>query len=270
MNTQKQIAILALLAALPVAADESTLRYDLSGRLDLTMEQEIYVADHEEAMATRNFQMTFDLGNSTRQDSDGRNSHDRTVKLSAIKASYSAHGMNQRLPTTHLTGNEFKLMGDGRSYDSPGDDREVPLGAITDGGLRPSELLAAMLPVLPDGPVSVGMKWNTDRSIVSLEGWAWAGGDMRHHHEITDIRLANGHTEVTVKTWGETTISAAHGHTGFLGQGTLSQHFDWRFDADSGQLLSLSAEQAASGTNQLPQGEIPFRQVTRYGLLTNQ
>ena len=262
MKTKTKILILALLAASPVAADEPTLRYSLSGQMQLSMEQEIYVANHDEAMATRNFSMTFDLGDS--QDSD-----EITVKLSTIKANYTAHGMNQRLPTSHLTGSEFNLLGDGRSYESRDGGGEVPLGSITDGGLRPSELLAGILPVLPNGPVSIGMKWNSDRSIVSLEGWAWAGGDMQHHHEITDIEHSGGRIVVTVTTHGETAISSAAGHTGFLGEGTLSQSLEWRFDAVSGQLLSLSAEQEASGTNQLPQGEIPFRQIARYELLAN-
>jgi hypothetical protein len=264
MNTKTQILILALLAALPVAADEPTLRYDLSGQMQLSMEQEIYVANHDEAIASRNFSMTFDLGNNNSPDND-----ELTVKLSAIKASYTAHGMNQRLPTSHLTGSEFNLLGDGRSYNSRDGGGEVPLGSITDGGLRPSELLAGILPVLPNGPVSIGMKWKSDRSIVSLEGWAWAGGDMQHYHEITDIEHSGGRTVVTVTTHGETAISSAAGHTGFLGEGTLSQSFEWRFDAVSGQLLSLSAEQEASGTNQLPQGEIPFRQIARYELLAD-
>ena len=62
MNTKTLISILALLVALPVAANEQTLRYDLSGEMQLRMEQEIYVNGHDEAMATRNFSMTFDLG----------------------------------------------------------------------------------------------------------------------------------------------------------------------------------------------------------------
>jgi hypothetical protein len=262
MKSKTQILILALLAALPVAADEPTLRYDLKGLMQLSMEQEVYVANRGEAIATRNFSMTFDLGHT-------RDSDVLVVTLSAINASYAAHGMNQRLPTSHLTGSKFNLLGDGRSYSAPGGGGEVPLGSITDGGLRPSELLAGMLPVLPHGPVSVGMKWSTEKNIVSLAGWAWAGGDMQHHHEIIDIQPAVGRTVVTVKTHGETAIFSVDGHVGFLGEGRLSQSFEWRFDADSGRLLSLSAEQEARGRNLLPQGEIPIRQIARYELLAN-
>ena len=177
--------------------------------------------------------------------------------------------MNQRLPSSHLTGGEFRLLGDGRSFKSQDDGGEVPLGTIIDGGLRPSELLAGLLPTLPDAPVSVGTTWIADRSILSLEGWAWAGGEMQHHHEVTDIQQSDGRTVVHVKTHGETAIEAAEGHEGFVGLGTLAQRIDWTFDADSGQLLSLSVEREASGTNQLPQGEIPIRQIARYTLLTD-
>ena len=261
MKTTTLILNLALLAALPVVADELTLRYHLSGRMHLNVEQEIYVGRRSEAIATRNFSITFDLG-------DAQGNGQLLVKLVSIRGNYTAHGMNQRLPTSHLTGGKFKLLGDSRSFKSQEGGGEVNLGKITDGGLRPSELLAGLLPTLPDGPVSVGTTWNTDRSIVSLEGWAWAGGEMQRHHEVTDIQLSNGRTVIYVKTCGETVIEAADGHEGFLGFGTLAQNIDWTFDADSGQLLSLSVEQEANGTNQLPQGEIPVRQITRYELLT--
>ena len=90
---------------------------------------------------------------------------------------------------------------------------------------------------------------------------------MRHHHEVTDIQLLNGRTVVTVSTHGAAAIVAADGHEGFIGEGKLEQSIGWTFDADSGQLLSLSDEREASGTNRLPQGEIPFRQIARYELL---
>ena len=259
MKTTTLILILALLTALPVAANESTLRYHLSGGMQLNMEQEIYVSGRSEAIATRSFAMTFDLND---QSDDGQ-----LVELTSISGNYSAHGMNQRLSTSHLKGDEYRLLGDGRSFESQKGGGEVPLGSITDGGLRPSALLAGLLPALPEGPVSVGTTWNTDRSILSLEGWAWAGGEMRRHHEVTDIQQSNGHTIINVRTHGETVIAAADGHEGFLGEGTLAQSINWTFDADSGQLLSLSVEQEANGTNQLPQGEIAVRQVARYDLL---
>ena len=262
MKTKTQILMLALLAALPAAADEFTLRYDQSGLMQLNLEHNIYVPNRGTPMATRNFSMTFDFGKT-------KNHDERIVTLSAIQVSYAAQGLNQLLPTSHLTGSKYKLLGDGRLYRSADRGREVPLGPATDGGVSPSELLAGMLPTLPRGPVSVGMKWNTDRNIVSLVGWAWASGNMQHHHEIIDIQPAVGRTVVTIKTHGETAISSAEGHVGFLKEGRLSQRIEWRFDAESGRLLSLSAEQEAEGINLLTQGEIPVRQVTQFELRAN-
>jgi hypothetical protein len=260
MKIKTQIFILALLAALPVAADELTLRYNLSGLTQLNMEHNIYVPNRDSPLATRNFSMTFDLGST-------RNRDELIVTLSAVQVSYKAQGMNQLLPTSHLTGIKFNLLGDGHSYRAPDHGLEVPFGPATDSGVRPSEILAGMLPTLPRGPVSVGTKWNTSRNIVSLVGWAWASGNMQHHHEIIDIQPSVGRTVVTVKTHGETAISSAKGHVGFLNEGRLSQRIEWRFDAESGRLLSLSTVQEAWGINLLPQGEIPIRQVTHYALL---
>ena len=260
MKTTTLILNLVLLAELAFAVVQPTLRYDLSGEMQLRMEQEIFVGSRSEAIASRDFSMTFDMVGA-------EDNEDLLVKLASIRGNYTAHGMNQRLPTSHLTGGEFRLLGDGRSFRSQEGGGEVPLGAIIDGGLRPSELLAGLLPALPDGPVSVGTTWNTHRSILSLEGWAWAGGEMQHHHEVTDIQLLNRRTVIYVRTYGETTIEAADGREGFLGEGTLAQSIDWTFDADSGVLLSLSVERESNGTNQLPQGEIPLRQIARYELL---
>ncbi len=261
MKTTTLILNLVLLAELAFAVVQPTLRYDLSGEMQLRMEQEIFVGSRSEAIASRDFSMTFELVGAD-------DNEDLLVKLASIRGNYTAHGMNQRLPTSHLTGGEFRLLGDGRSFKSQEGGGGVNLGTITDGGLRPSELLAGLLPALPDGPVSVGTTWNTDRSIVSLEGWAWAGGEMQRHHEVIDIQLSNGRTVIYVKTCGETVIEAADGHEGFLGLGTLAQNIDWTFDADSGQLLSLSIKQEASGTNQLPEGEIAIRQIARDEWLT--
>ena len=262
MKPNTPILILALLTALPVSADELTLRYDLSGLMQLNMEHTIYGPDRGAPMANRRFSMTFDFGKT-------KNHDERIVTLSAIQASYSTHEMNQLLPTAHLTGSKFRLLGDGRRYESAEPGREVPFGPKTDSGANPSELLAGMLPTLPEGPVSVGMKWDSNRKIVSLVGWAWASGDMQHHHEIIDIQPAVGRTVVTIKTHGETTISSARGHVGFLNEGRLSQTVEWRFDAESGRLLSLSAMQEAEGVNLLSQSQVPVRQVTQFELLAN-
>jgi len=266
MKTTLAISNLALLLALPVAANESTLRYDLSGEMRLTMEQEIYAGGRTEAIAGRNFSMTF--GISSQGDDDNL-----LVELNAIRGSYTAHGMNQRLPASHLVGSEFKLLGDGRSFRTIESGAEKPpaevgLGQITDGGLRPSELLAELLPMLPEVPTIVGTTWDTERPIRSLEGWAWAGGALSRHHKVSQIDYSNGRTVVSVQTHGTAIISAAKGNSGFVGEGSLEQTVDWTFDASNGQLLSLSIEQEASGgASQLPQGEVPVRQITRYELL---
>lgn len=266
MKTTLAISNLALLLALPVAANESTLRYDLSGEMRLTMEQEIYAGGRKEAIAGRNFSMIFGI-------SRAENDDDLLIKLGSIRGSYTAHGMKQRLPASHLVGNEFKLLGDGRSFRtsepvSETPPAEVSLGQITDGGLRPSELLAELLPMLPEVPTTVGTTWDTERHIRSLEGWAWAGGALNRHHKISQIEDSNGRTIVSVQTHGTAVISAAEGNSGFVGEGSLEQTVDWIFDASNGQLLSLSIEQEASGgASQLPQGEVPVRQITRYELL---
>ncbi len=260
MKTKTLILNLALFSALPVAANETTLQYHLSGEMQLSMSQDIYVESRPEAIGEREFSMTFDMVDAGDDDA-------LLVKLASISGSYTGHGMKQRLPASHLNGEEFRLLGDGRSFELQKGGGEVPLGTITDGGLRPSELLAGLLPALPEGPVSVGTAWNTDRSIVSLEGWAWAGGEMQYHHEVTDIQGSDGRTIVSVRTSGNTQIEAADGHEGFVGLGALTQRIDWTFDAERGQLLSLIDAREDSGTNHLPQGEIPVHQISRYELL---
>ncbi len=259
MKTLKLMLNLALLATLSVSAADSTLHYALAGEMHLTMQQEIFVGGHKDAIGTRDISMAFNLGGDESSD-------DLLIELAAIKANYSAHGMTQRLPTSHLVGKTFRLTSDSRTFESQKSDGEVPLGTITDGGLKPSELLAGLLPTLPGGPVSIGTSWVTDRTIRSLEGWAWADGNMRRHHEVTDVRQSNGRTVIHVKSLGETTIAAAAGHDGFLGKGTLTEHSNWSFDSGSGQLLTLAVERESNGTNKLPQGEIPLRQTARYEL----
>jgi hypothetical protein len=259
MKTTILIPILILLVALPVAADQPTLRYKLAGELQLTMEQEIYPGGRTEPLAGRNFEMTFEF-------LDTPNADGPQTKLTNIKGSYNAHGMNQRLSTSHLAGEQIFLASDGRSIRLLESGGDIFLGAITDGGLHPAELLVDVLPTLPEEAVSPGMTWDTERSIHSLEGWAWAGGEIRYHSEITEISGENGHSVVHVRSRGEATIHAPAGNEGFIGEGSLVRTLEWSFQADSGQLLSLSLEQEGTGTNQLPQGEIGVRQITRVEL----
>jgi hypothetical protein len=262
MKTTNLILLLNLLVALPVAADQPTLRYKLTGELQLTMEQDIYPGGRTEPLAGRKFAMTFAF-------LDEPDEGEPQARLTSVEGTYSAHGMNQRLSASHLAGDQVFLESDGRSIrlKEPGGD--INLGTITDGGLHPSELLVGVLPALPEGPVSSGMTWENDRIIRSLEGWAWAGGEIHYQNEIKAISNDNGHTVVQVQSHGKTTIRAAAGNEGFVGEGSLERTIDWSFDADSGQLLSLSLEQEGTGANQLPQGEITVRQVTRIELQRN-
>jgi len=259
MKTTTLTLLLTLLVALPVAADQPTLRYKLMGELQLTMEQDIYPGGRVEPLAARKFEMTYAFPGSS-------DTGEVEAKLTAIKGSYTAHGMNQRLSTSHLAGEQVLLESDGRSIslNKPGGD--IDLGSITDGGLHPSELLVDVLPTLPDRPVSLGMTWETERAVSSLEGWAWADGNIHYHSEVTTISSDNGHTVVHVQSHGETTIQAAAGNEGFVGEGSLVRTFEWSFHADNGQLLSLLLEQEGTGINKLPQGEVAVRQITRVEL----
>ena len=259
MKTTTLIPLITLLVALPVAADQPTLRYRIAGEMQLSMEQDIYPGGRTEPLAGRNFTMTFAFRDPP---GDGK----LLAELTAIKGSYNAHGMNQRLSASHLAGEQVFLESDGRAISLGEPGGAIDLGPITDGGLYPSALLVDVLPALPDEPVSPGMTWETDRAVRSLEGWAWATGDIRYRHEVTAITTDSGHAVVHVQSHGETTLRTATGQKGFLGNGTIVRTFDWTFDADSGQLLSLSLEQEGTGTNRLPQGEISVRQITRLEL----
>lgn len=224
--------------------------------MQLHMEQDMYPSGLKEPIADRRFDMTFEFAEG----------EEAAATLADIKATYTAHGMNQILSTRHLVGQPVALATDGRSVslDDPGGD--IDLGFVTDGGLYPSSLLVDVLPVLPNEPVSKGLSWKTTRPVRSLEGWAWAQGTMHYSNEVVDITQSDGHTVVHVQSQGKTSVGAADGTTGFVGEGTLERRFNWTFDANSGRLLSLSLEQEGSGTNQLPQGQVQVRQETRIEL----
>ena len=99
----------------------------------------------------------------------------------------------------------------------------------------------------------------TVRSVRSLEGWAWASGDIRCQHEVVGVTEKGGHTIVQVRSQGTTATEAVKGTTGFVGTGTLTRRIDWSFNIDTGQLLSPSLQQEGNGTNQLPQGQMKVR-----------
>jgi hypothetical protein len=123
-----------------------------------------------------------------------------------------------------------------------------------------------LLPELPEESVSVGATWSSEREILSLEGWAWAGGILEFQHQVRAIDRSSDHVIVSIESFARGMITAADGRRGFIGEGNLEQSIEWKFDATGGQLLSLSMEREASGSNQLPQGEVSVRQLTRYQL----
>jgi hypothetical protein len=259
MKTTTLTLLLTLLAALPVAADQPTLRYELSGTLQLHMEQDMYPSGRTEPIADRRFDMTFEFVESD-------NPAALRAELATIKGTYSAHGMNQILSTRHLVGQQVALRSDGQAInvDDPGGD--IDLGSVTDGGLHPAAVLVDVLPVLPDGPVTNGMTWETKQPLSSLEGWAWAEGNMQYTHEVTGITTSAGSTLVHVTSQGSTTTVAATGRAGFVGKGNIERRIEWTFNVTAGQMLSLSLQQEGTGTNQLPQGQVQVRQVTRVEL----
>lgn len=256
MDTKTPILLLTLLVAPPLAADQSELRYRFSGSFQLSMQQELYPGGRTDPIADRRFDMTFEFD-------DG---NPPAATLATIKGSYTAHGMKQILSTRHLNGQPVMLTSDGRTIglDDPGGD--VDLGLIVDRGLYPSELLVDVLPILPDGPVTTGSTWETVRPVRSLEGWAWASGEIRCQHNVVGVTEKGGQMIVQVQSKGATATKAAEGSAGFEGEGTLTRRIDWSFNADTGQLLSLSLQQEGSGKNQLPQGLMEVRQVTRIEL----
>jgi hypothetical protein len=259
MKTTTLTMLLTLLVAMPAAADQPTLRYQLPGTLQLRMEQDMYPGGRTEPIADRRFDMTFEFADS---DIPGA----MQAELASIKGTYSAHGMNQILSTRHLVGQEVPLSSDGQTINVEAPGGDIDLGLVTDGGLHPSAVLVDVLPVLPEGPVSNGMTWETKQPLSSLEGWAWAEGDMQYTHEITGITNEAGRTLVHVTSQGSATTVAAAGRTGFVGEGNIERRMEWTFDVTAGQLLSLSLQQEGTGTNQLPQGQVQVRQVTRVEL----
>jgi hypothetical protein len=264
MKTSTLIMNLALLVSTPLTADEFKLNYQLSGSLQLTMEQDIYPGEFKEPLAGRNFQMNFSLEEVG--SNDNLEQSNLQVRLNEISGSYVAHGMKQRLQTSHLKGEELTFIGDGHGFSSGQSESQIDLGQITDGGLNPFDILLSLLPELPETPVAVGTSWNTERPISTLEGWAWAEGLLQNQHRVETIDQSGSSTIIGIKTSGKTMLKAGQKRAGFIGEGFLERTISWRFDVSNGQLLSLSIEQEGSGVNLLPQGEVPVRQITRYEL----
>lgn len=259
MNTKSLALLLVLFTAVGAHASEHTLRYGLAGKLQLEMDQEIFVPSRDEAIAERYFSMRFTFG-------DGGEPGRQLVELARVRASYTAHGMKQRLPASHLNGTTFELTGNERLLTVEGASGDINLGQVTDGGLVPANLLAGLLPALPAEPVSPGSTWLSEQSFDVLVGWSWASTDITYNNEVIDVRESDDGAVVTVRSEGRATLHAAEGRSGFLGEGELERSVEWSINSTTGGLVDYSLEQEASGTSRLPQGQVSLRQLTRVEL----
>lgn len=250
-----------LLAASPSQADEELrVRYrEVSTQMSVAVRQDIGVSENP-SFASRDFSFGLAL------------TADRpeavTVTIDQAKATYVAHGMSQRLGTRHLTGQSFQLSiaDDGRQLESarPSDAPSIDLGPIPSSGFSVAALLADTLPVLPEQTVAVGATWTTERPIRSLEGWAWASGQLVSRHRVTAVDTQDSHTVVTVATEAEASLGPVEGERTYSGD--LKRTLRWKFDATEGRLLSMSMEQEAEGLSDLPQGEFSIHQLTQLEL----
>ena len=123
--------------------------------------------------------------------------------------------------------------------------------------------LVDILPILPQGPVSIGTTWTSSRDTRSLEGWAWAAGSLRSEHTVTALDKDNGHTIVSVTSTSKAQLVKDGNGLQYSGDGALNRTSNWRFDASDGRLLSVSMKQETSGFNSFPQGKIEVRQRTK-------
>jgi hypothetical protein len=251
-----------LAASMPQTGEGSRVRYrDLTPRMSLTMSQDIEVPKVEGIIASRTF--SFDLTLATDHEAE-----EVTVTIDRARATYSAHGMKERLGTRHLTGRSFPLSisNDRRQLEQvePSIAPVVNLDPIVAGGFPIAGLLADTLPVLPQEAVALGATWTTERPVRSLEGWAWGVGRLSNRHRVTAVDQRDGHSIVTVITEANTHLDPVKGERAY--SGVLKRTLHWVFDATDGRLLSLSMDQETKGVCELPQGETQIRQLTRVEL----
>ena len=253
----KRLFMLAILPALGAsAADEPVLRYIESSTLNLEMEQEIFVGDKPDAIAGRSLTLSFEM-------SAPSDAGDVDVRVTSAKGSYEAHGMAQRLPASHLKGEQFVLLSDGVSMSSDGSGGKLSVGTIDGDGLQLSALLVSLMPDLPADTITEGVDWSSSLEFRSLQGWAWAQGVIEYSHKVVNVSESDDAVIVEVRSKGESTLTTADGNDVYVGEGYVSQTMEWRFDASSGRLIDVSLNQQATGTNVMPRGEVPFRQTTR-------
>lgn len=273
----------ALLAATPLAAslnpsisaaEESVLlRYQPAAtQFSLSLESDIRAGEMEQPVAGRKFVMKYE---SPTQAESGP----FRFKLAEAKASYTAHGMNQRLGTKHLLGREFglEIADEGRALhlsghqhgahkDTAHKNMDIDMGPVTDHGFALDEVLAEWLPALPQDPVSQGSKWNTQHDSRTLVGWAWAQGILECDHELVNLKQEAGHQVASVHSNCLSVLSALEGSDQYSGDGTLTRNTQWQFDVTDGRLILLSGEQESNGFSDLPQGNVQIRQLSTISL----
>jgi hypothetical protein len=247
------------------ATDQLQLRYgDSSGQARLSIDHDIKAGQHD-TLAERKFSINLELSEATGSTS---------VKINKAKGSYTAHAMTQRLPASNLVGQSFALskINNGRGFQrtDPDKDLEIPVGQIIGADYPVGLALVDILPILPEGPVSVGSTWVTTRDTRSLEGWAWASGNLETNHAVTAIDTDNGHTIVSVTSKAQARLGKVEGVLEYSGDGELKRTSDWQFDVNDGRLLSVSMTQSTSGINTLPQGEVEVRQYTKVSFSTEE
>jgi hypothetical protein len=226
--------------------------------MTLTMTQDIAV---KEPVASR--AMSFDVTLAT----DAATA-DTNLVVETAMATFTAHGMEQRLSTRHLAGSSIPLVisQDGRMLTEiePANAPIIDLGPPVTGGFSVAGLLMGVLPQLPDQPVEVGTSWRTERGIRSIEGWAWSTGQLESNHRVTAIETRGGRIIVTVETEAEGVLQSAEGDRPYSGR--LERSVFWTFDVTGGRVLSISMEQETDGMITLPQGEMPLHQRTKVEL----
>jgi len=249
-------------AAVEPAADELKLHYaNPAGKAELTVKQDIRAGDRasgHKTTAGRKFNIDLDFTTSGKS---------VPVRINKANASYTAHGMTQRLPASKLNGQSLALSimdgGSSLQRSKPVQDLEIPVGDIIGGDYPIGLALVDIMPVLPEDAVSVGTTWTTTQATRSLEGWAWASGTLSSQHRVTAIDNNHGHTIVSVRSTAKGQLSKAGKGLRYSGDGTLSRTSNWRFDATDGRLLTLSMEQETSGINTFPQKEVDVEQLTK-------
>lgn len=247
-----------VLAAAHPAGEDVRLRYrPFDARMSLTVRHDIVLRTDEPIEATRDFSLDLTIVPAA-ADSSVR------VTIDRAEASSAAHGMTQRLGTRPIQGKSFdlaaasggrRLEGDARSGE-----RTIDLGAMVPAGVSVSDLLAGVLPQLPDGPVASGDTWTSEGVVRTLEGWAWAEGRLAGRHRVTDVRRDGAVILVSVSTEAEARLANAEGERRYTG--SLKRSLRWTFDAMNGRPVSVSMTQESEGVSDLGGRDTKIHQRT--------